>query len=341
MDSKVDSKQSKLTNTTLIGIKCNDGKNPFVPYFLIKKFKLLTTILKECKEQCIELDKPSDFISRNLYKISKSSIKMDDDELKYLGYEDNSLLNDELIYMFKTILYATRLYDVQHDNLSTETEDNMITYTNDIPYRDDIEKVSVNEFRTNPKIYNYHKVRGYGYDVAYNNFKSDIESNDIYMDMEKLFEKVCYNYIAKFYNYLKSIYKKFEFRAYYSYYMNTGSKLNVDYKGSVDWLDEFYKNNGVTIDSNEKRNFYYDNYKMFAVLVDVRKRFPHLLSSIYKRHILYNKPLSKFFDMENFSFEVCALKVSNYEFIEGVIMKNKTIDLSLKCDIKSDDMLKL
>jgi hypothetical protein len=193
MDSKTDlkmcSKESKNTNTALIEIKCNDGKILIIPYFLIKKFKLLTTILNGCKQNFIELDKSSDFISRNLYKISKPGVKIDDNELKYLGYEDNTLLNDELIHMFKTILYAVKFYEGFGGDLTTEIEGSMIAYCNQIYYNDDVEKVSLNEFKTNPHIYNRYKVAGEGYWAAYNEYKRLIEANDIHSDITKLFKK--------------------------------------------------------------------------------------------------------------------------------------------------------
>jgi hypothetical protein len=342
MDSKSDYKSDSKSDYCdeehkLVEIKCNDGKIPVVPYFLLKKFKLLTTILKDCNQNYVELDRPSDFISRNLYKISKHGVKMDDDELKYLGYEDNDLLNDELVYMFKTILYATRLYE-GFSNLTSELDGNMITYCNRFYYNDNIEKVSINELKTNPYIYKRYKaVNNDEYSYVYNNYKNEIEANNIYSDMAKLLKKVCDNYPVKFYHYLKSIYRKFEFIVYHTYRITRD--FRYDYKYNIDCVDEFYKKHGVDIDSKEKRNFYYHNYETFAALVYIRKRFPHLISTIYKRHL--HKSLSEFFDVENFQFEVKSLEIKDDRVTDGIIIDNKSINIRLTCNMDSDKYLTL
>jgi hypothetical protein len=121
--------------------------------------------------------------------------------------------------------------------------------------------------------------------------------------------------------------------------MKRSEYLCYNYESNIDWMDSSYKKHGVSIDSKEKRNFYYNNYNMLMALVDLRKHFPHLITTIYKEHL--HKSLTEFFDVEHFHFEVDAFKIKDDRFTYGVVIDNETIGINLTCNLHSDKFVKL
>lgn len=342
MDNKLESGDSKLTDTTLIEIKCNSGKNPVVPYFMIEKFKLLTTILIDCKENCIEINKSSEFISRNLHKISKPGIKMDDDELKYLGYEDTDLLNDDMIFIFKTLLYAFKIYKDESD-----FDDGHIFHCTG-SFRGGLDrKYTLHEFRGDKEVYERFTYDIYDEDgntirakdnywVVYDNYKRETEMFNFYNDICSIILKINKNYAIQFQYYLKKSYKMFDLRIYHTY----NSRHAVAALSDVDQkeINAFCDNHKILLDTPEKRIYMANNYKMISCFVEFRKQCPEIININNKK--LLKCEVSELIGNLN-SFDVLVLSITYNRIEVGRIIDKKPIHYEFVCDTESDDKMEL